>query len=183
MDTISKYEKILCYKANVKEGIHDAVEVINKLKEHYYVRKEIAEKNIGLKQIVCYCILRHGSNIYGYYRDASEDRLRGNFSIGWGGHVNELDSDNSFEDILYISLSNCITRELREEIGFVPENISLKKVLYSTKSEVDKMHLGFIFVSELTDKEEVKIKEISNLYVGQSPIESWSKILIQKKQL
>ena len=61
-----------------------------------YIPRPAAESDPGFKQLIPYVVLRHGDHVYHYLRGqgAGEKRLRALRSIGVGGHINPVDSEN-----------------------------------------------------------------------------------------
>ena len=59
--------------------------------------REAVEKNQDLKQIIPYVIIQTKDlkNIAVYKRKGSEERLHDLWSIGIGGHINPIDSNNN----------------------------------------------------------------------------------------
>ena len=98
-----------------------------------------AEDAPEFKQVIPYVILEHEptGRIYMTTRIGGDGRLKGQHSIGLGGH---MDEDESILDTLF--------RELEEEVGLHREDIAditLCGFLSSTLTEVDSVHLGLIY--------------------------------------
>lgn len=115
--------------------------VINTLGKHLTPKlRWEAEEDPTFKQIIPYVILRHTATgqLYATTRLGGDSRLRGQISLGLGGHMDEGEG-----------FINCLLRELNEEIGLVDsdiDSIQLYGYLNSDASEVDRVHLGIVYV-------------------------------------
>jgi len=142
------------------------------------VDRDLVEKDSSIKQLIPYIVLIDpDNNIVSYKRKGSEDRLLGKFSVGFGGHWKENET-----------FIECLTRELKEEIGLTINNIDelyLLDLIYTEESEVDKVHVGVLILGilppadtlNLTVSEEIahiNIENINNLNV--LTLENWSLI-------
>jgi predicted NUDIX family phosphoesterase len=133
-----------------------------------FIDRELAERQPDLKQIIPYIILqtKDRKRTAVYNRQGSEKRLHDLWSIGIGGHINPIDSVNSymagsnrkqsvqnqsFREILMAGMH----RELNEELlkknkADSPQFIG---VINEDLTEVGKVHLGAVF-GILTDSPE-----------------------------
>ncbi len=118
-----------------------------------------AETDTSLKQPIAYCVIANSKQktIFAYQRSESrehynEDRLRGKWSIGIGGHIDRQDSfagDNP--------LVTSMLREIKEEVKI---NGSIKSVtplgyINDDSDEVGKVHFGVLFLVD-TDATEIE---------------------------
>lgn len=115
-----------------------------------------AETDLTFKQVIPYVIVEHRptGHIYMTTRIGGDDRLKGQHSIGLGGH---MDEDERILDTLY--------RELEEEVGLHRDDIadiSLCGFLSSTMTEVDSVHLGLIY-HITTNREDISCLEKDKL--------------------
>ena len=98
-----------------------------------------AELNPAFKQIIPYIILANADGrIFTTLRLGGDERLRGQHSIGLGGH---MDGGEDIPTALY--------RELKEEVGLTEADIESAKLcgyVYSGKTEVDSVHVGVIYL-------------------------------------
>ena len=64
-----------------------------------YMPRDLAEQDPSYKQLIPYCIFRHGDDIFCYTRGTAqgEARLHAKRSIGVGGHISTVDRDSSAE--------------------------------------------------------------------------------------
>ena len=114
-----------------------------------------AELNPAFKQIIPYIILANADGrIFTTLRLGGDERLRGQHSIGLGGH---MDGGEDIPTALY--------RELKEEVGLTEVDIESAKLcgyVYSGKTEVDSVHVGVIYLltisrSDVTCQERDKL--------------------------
>lgn len=139
------------------------------------------ENDPTYRQLIVYAILEDDAhNIYTTHRLAGDARLTGKYSIGTGGHIAP---EESFTEALF--------RELGEEVGLTADNITaLNKVgfIYDDSSDVNRVHLGIIYIVNVADPKLIQVKEIeklagewlsqgelARLYFSDS-LESWSDI-------
>lgn len=129
----------------------------------YFIPRVDCEDSLNFLQLLPYVVLMtHDGRIVGYNRASKgngEARLAGNFSIGFGGHVEILDTSYAFiTDWLY----SAITRELDEEIylkgtrgvsqcTIPPEAFprEFQGIVCSDDSPVDSVHLGLVYIVRL----------------------------------
>ena len=167
--------------------------------------REECETNFEKLQIIPYITLRDvGSNkIFAYRRGngSTESRLKGLYSVGLGGHVEQTPSEG--QTIVDVLIED-IFRELEEEVGLVRTNNLKKylqrafeqddyKLIYSTDREVDKVHLGLWIVLPI-DARLISSKELdiisrstwmykSELHLltrsGAESLETWSAAILQ----
>lgn len=114
-----------------------------------------ADLNPAFKQIIPYIILANADGrIFTTLRLGGDERLRGQHSIGLGGH---MDGGEDIPTALY--------RELKEEVGLTEADIESAKLcgyVYSGKTEVDSVHVGVIYLltisrSDVTCQERDKL--------------------------
>lgn len=133
------------------------------------------ENDPSFKQLVVYAVLvDNDHNIFTTHRLAGDSRLTGKYSVGTGGHVAP---EESFTEALF--------RELNEEVGLSPDNItSLNKAgfIYDSSSDVNSVHLGVIYIVNVTDPKFVEIKETEKL-AGQWLNRGQLAMLLHSKQL
>jgi predicted NUDIX family phosphoesterase len=151
-----------------------------------YLSRPEAEEDPSYKQLIPYCVFRHGDSLFHYTRGSQqgEGRLHAKRSIGVGGHISTLDRDISDEPYLA-----GMERELQEEVsietGFSTQLIGM---INDDETEVGKVHLGVVHVFEL-DEPKVQPMEESMIDTGFTPIadlardldrfETWSQICLK----
>lgn len=128
--------------------------------------RPVLEDDTSFIQFIPYVLVRQGSRLLAYVREASgsEDRLHGKFSVGVGGHIDlpdvVVDKTPIMEkgkevpanriDVLR-TLSRAAVREISEEIRMdVPEDaIAWTHLIHVTTTEVDAVHLGVVAIIDI----------------------------------
>jgi predicted NUDIX family phosphoesterase len=154
------------------------------------LERDKAEEDPSFKQLVAYNVVRSDGRYLAYLRGKGqgEARLRGNRSIGVGGHINSGDQATLFLDD---HLKAAAFRELFEEVR-VPKGLDLRFVglLNDDSNEVGSVHLGLVYLAELppsTDAAKLKrqrsvaqlsFAEATELRRDREQFETWSRIMI-----
>ncbi len=117
---------------------------------HFFMDRASAEDDPGHKQLIPYCIFRHGDRILHYTRGKSggESRLHAKISIGVGGHVNPVDTGGG--RIGPEAYHAAVAREIEEELelpgGYESRIIGL---LNDDSNPVGQVHLGIVHLVDL----------------------------------
>ena len=157
------------------------------IRERYkFMARAAVENDPNFQQIIPYVVFRHDGRylLTHRLRASSEKRLRKQYSLGVGGHINPGDLDAG-DPIL-----DGLKREWREEVvydgRFEAELIGL---LNDDSSPVSKVHLGVVFLVDgdtpnitirETDKlagELLALEEMRIYYLG---MESWSQMVYDR---
>ena len=114
-----------------------------------WIERPLAENDPSFKQIIPYVITREqgGERLLCYPRHGTEKRLHGLYSCGIGGHIDEEDKRETFEETVKV----CTLRELSEELrNFSPElvDLSYKGIIYEAANEVGAVHLGIVYLAQ-----------------------------------
>ena len=151
---------------------------------HKFIERDVAETDDNYKQIVSYCLISTGDDIFITQRTTkqTEKRLHNRYSFGIGGHISFIDTKNS--NIIITGM----LRELFEEIDIqCPYTYDFLGIINDNSSEVNAVHTGVCFLVKLDNKLcSVKEKEkMHGFWINKSEIEQymdglegWSKILI-----
>ena len=151
------------------------------------IEREKAEKNANYKQLIPYCVLRHGNKFFAYLRGGSEEKLHGKYSIGIGGHITDEDlraSPDPWKGFLF-----GMWREWHEEIEVHPNHKHrVIGVINENKSPAGKHHLGIVFLFDLTDRHvvprnnETAVNSWEDLDVLASVdvLEGWADIVVEQ---
>jgi len=118
-----------------------------------------AECDPSFKQVIPYVLVEHKPTrrFFMTTRIGGEERLKGQASIGLGGH---LDDGEDVVDALF--------RELEEEIGLAKDQMTeiiLCGYINSDLNEVDSVHLGVVYHA-YTDREDISCLESDKLVGG-----------------
>lgn len=161
------------------------------LDNHSFRDRDEAEKNYDFKQVIPYIVVYHAEpgvlNSQQYLlsqrtNKQQENRLHGLYSIGQGGHVNELDVKNEHP------ITACLLREVREEFHIGEIKLCQPCGLINDDSnDVGKVHLGLVYrvkVGSLDLEVAEKGKHIArwasmeDLNSVYQAMENWSKIVM-----
>lgn len=126
-----------------------------------YIPRIDCESDESYRQLLPYMVIRTLDNKFLAYNRQSktssdgEQRLAGKCSIGLGGHIELVDVHSTPSHTLF----NACTRELKEEIYItcktsgaelaLSTNFSFIGVIKSCETQVDRVHLGLIYVLDL----------------------------------
>jgi predicted NUDIX family phosphoesterase len=171
----------------VSDGLERHQEVIRK--QHFFMSRAEVEDNPNFQQIIPYVVFRHGDRYFLTHRlrASSERRLRKQYSLGVGGHINpgDLSGGDPIQDGL--------KREWEEEVIYAGSfEAHLIGLLNDESSPVSKVHLGVVFLVD-GDRPEIAIRETDKLagelltlhdmriyYLG---MESWSQMVYDRLTL
>lgn len=151
---------------------------------HEFIERGIAETDCNYKQIVSYCLISSGDDLFITQRTIkqTEKRLHNRYSFGVGGHINFTDTKNS--NVVVTGM----LRELFEEVDIQCAYIyDFLGIINDNSSEVNSVHTGVCFLVKL-DNKMCSVKETEKMrgfWINKSEIsqymdelEGWSKILI-----
>lgn len=163
---------------------HSLVSHIQTIAE--YKRRGDVENDPEYKQIIPYLVLwdcaplANNARIFVTHRVANGDeRLRGKYSIGTGGHIREPEL-----------IEQGMSRELKEEVGIRLQDVTwfLEGILLSDATEVDRVHMGLVYsvysinglpkdlkcLEDELEGEWMTLDEIGKIYDN---LESWSQLV------
>ena len=189
-------EKVLAIKSNEKGMIqrNGSNLPILDCDKFFFIEKKIADTLVDYKQLIPYVVIidKETDKVMWYNRKGGEKRLHNLVSIGVGGHVNINDSPSILTDdinrFVQEMILNALKREVEEEVGiyeFSLKDLTFKGIIDLNDTEVDKMHLGFLFTL-YTDKKIESTEEIEKAYfdtpknISQMNLETWSVEAIKK---
>lgn len=188
-------EEVLCVKREdifpdgawhgfVSDGLERHQAVIRE--HHFFMARAAVEDDPSYQQIIPYVVFRHGDLYFLTHRlrASSEKRLRKQYSLGVGGHINrgDLEGGDPIQDGL--------KREWKEEVVYHGHfDARLLGLLNDDSSPVSKVHLGVVFLVD-GDSPDIAIRETDKLagelltldqmriyYLG---MESWSQMVYDK---
>ncbi|REJ82071.1 MAG: phosphoesterase [Planctomycetota bacterium] len=150
----------------------------------YRPRNEV-EEDPSFKQLIPYCIFRHGEEVFHYRRGdgQGEGRLHSKRSIGVGGHISSVDADRA--GTVY---EEGMQREIREEV-YVESGVTQNCIglINDDETDVGRVHLGIVHVFDL-EAPKVRPREESITQTGFShpsrliddreAFETWSQICL-----
>lgn len=153
----------------------------------FFVERRHAEEDATLKQVIPYCVLARGPEVFLTRRTSAggDARLFGKRSIGIGGHVNPVDG----ADVLALALR----REIEEEVAVEgPWDARAVGVLNDDSTDVGSVHVGLVHVVRVAG--EVTVRETDRLTGGfvaaeelrrlcreeRGSFETWSALLVDR---
>ena len=157
------------------------------IREHHFFKPRSAvEDDPSFQQIIPYVVFRHGDHYFLTHRlrASSEKRLRKQYSLGVGGHINPGDL------LAGDPILDGLKREWQEEVIYDGRfEARLIGLLNDDSSPVSKVHLGVVFVVD-GDSPNISIRETDKLagelltldemriyYLG---MESWSQMVYDR---
>jgi predicted NUDIX family phosphoesterase len=157
------------------------------IRERYVFKPRAdVEEDPGYQQIIPYVVFRHGNRYFLTHRlrASSERRLRKQYSLGIGGHINPSDLRSGDP------IADGLKREWEEEVAYDGQfDAQLLGLLNDESAPVSKVHLGVVFLVDgdtpnITIRETKKLggelltlDEMRRLYLQ---MESWSQIVYDR---
>ncbi len=148
----SLLEEIGMFQGLKGEGVDQALEKLLDPANHFFIDRAEAEDDPTHKQLIPYCIFKHGDRLLHYTRGKSggENRLHAKISVGVGGHINPVDTGGGKTGrAAYFA---AVEREIEEELdlpgGYEQRIIAL---LNDDTNPVGEVHLGVVHLIELPD--------------------------------
>lgn len=117
--------------------------------DFYFMNRSTAERHSAVRQVIPYIIVMSAACVLGYRRSllGTEERLIGELSIGWGGHIEAVDRGaGERQPSMYDLISNCAVREIREELSLEPPLVRTQLGLIIDDSPVGRFHVGWLEV-------------------------------------
>ena len=188
-------EQVLCVKREdifpdgawhgfVTDGLDRLQAVIRE--RHFFMPRADVEEDPSYQQIIPYVVFHHGDLYFLTHRlrASAERRLRKQYSLGIGGHINPADLQGGDP------IQDGLRREWAEEVIYDGQfDAKLLGLLNDDSSPVSKVHLGVVFVLE-GDRPDISIRETDKLagelltlnemriyYLG---MESWSQMVYDR---
>jgi len=156
-----------------------------------------AEKKHDLKQLVTYTAVKAGTLYLTYQRTKKswEERLRGKYSIGIGGHVNVVDRTQlplipSHEKTLSFMLQSA-RREINEEIDINAGILDEPRLICFINDDSDQVgwkHFGVVWLLRIAEPRvsprregvgKLTFRDLSWLRAHKYYFEKWSRLLIE----
>jgi predicted NUDIX family phosphoesterase len=168
----------------ITEGLDRYQSVIRE--KHFFMPRPAVEDDSSYQQIIPYVVFHHGDRYFLTHRlrASAERRLRRQYSLGVGGHINPGDLGGGDPIV------DGMRREWEEEVIYEGRfNARLLGLLNDESAPVSKVHLGVVFDIE-GDTPNISIRETAKLagelltladmriyYLG---MESWSQIVYDR---
>lgn len=192
--SISMNERVLAVprpaiEAFLQQGFFEAkgADLMGRLGElSVFLDRKLAEEDPSHKQIIPYIVVAHNGQYLLYRRSKKqgESRLHNKFSLGFGGHINDIDGNDHTDTNLILA---AMVRELNEEV-FLPSirQLSIVGFINDDSNAVGKVHLGVAFVVEATNDHfvvnepemiEARWCDANAIEEALPNLESWSQLL------
>jgi predicted NUDIX family phosphoesterase len=134
----------------------DSIDLDSLTNRLFFAERDYMEVNSHYKQIIPYLMLQRGSGdqarVLCYQRRTkhTEKRLGGLWSVGFGGHIEPLDRDDSQVKTNGMVMATAL-REMEEETGLNPgaDALSLIGFINSDSEDVSSVHFGVVFKVDL----------------------------------
>ncbi|SRR5712691_2812489 len=153
---------------------------------HFFKARADVENDPSFQQIIPYVVFRHADRylLTHRLRASSEKRLRKQYSLGVGGHINPGDLEGG-DPIL-----DGLKREWAEEVIYDGRfETELLGLLNEESSPVSKVHLGVVFLVE-GDSPDIRIREtdklagdlltLDEMRIHFLEMESWSQLVYER---
>jgi predicted NUDIX family phosphoesterase len=153
---------------------------------HFFKPRSEVEEDPNFQQIIPYVVFKHGNRylLTHRLRASSEKRLRKQYSLGVGGHINPRDL-SAGDPIL-----DGLKREWAEEVIYHGRfDARLLGLLNEESSPVSKVHLGVVFLVE-GDSPDIEIREtkklagdlltLDEMRIYFLDMESWSQLVYER---
>ena len=153
---------------------------------HFFKPRSEVENDPSFQQIIPYVVFRHGDHHFLTHRlrASSEKRLRKQYSLGVGGHINPGDLEGG-DPIL-----DGLRREWSEEVIYEGRfEARMLGLLNEDSSPVSKVHLGVVFLVD-GDTPDIRIREtdklagelmtLEEMRMYYLAMESWSQIVYDR---
>ena len=154
MSTVYPKEQVLVIPANLAESLCNyqsfapAGLSVEKtiLGSYTFLEREIAEQSFDFKQVIPYVVVTNTDNTRWLLSQRTsqqqETRLHNKFSIGQGGHINNLDFGGGQSPIV-----NGMMREINEEFSLedIRECVPFG-LINDNSNEVGRVHFGLVYM-------------------------------------
>lgn len=164
-------EEIGMFHGILTEGVSPAMDRLLDPANHFFMDRAAAEEDPSHKQLIPYCVFRHGDRVLHYTRGKSggESRLHAKISVGVGGHVNPVDTgEGRMGPQAYHA---AVAREIAEELelggGYKETIVAL---INDDSNPVGEVHLGIVHLIDL-ENDQVSSREDALCELGFSSLE------------
>jgi predicted NUDIX family phosphoesterase len=145
------------------EAPADVARWVERIRERgFFVERRAAERDSSMKQIIPYCLVTTGDDLFVLHRFGTqgEKRLHDKLSIGVGGHINPVDTGDA--DVLDAGTQRELLEELRFETGWRREVIG---IINDESTSVGSVHFGIVHRVR-ADSREVAVRETDQMGGG-----------------
>ena len=188
-------EQVLCVKREdiFPDGawhgfVSDKLDQYQKVirEHHFFMARADVEDDPSYQQIIPYVVFRHGDQYFLTHRlrASSEKRLRKQYSLGVGGHINPADLEGGDP------IQDGLKREWEEEVSYDGSfEAKLIGLLNDESAPVSKVHLGVVFLVDgdtpniairETDKLAGELLTLDEMRMYYLEMESWSQMVFDR---
>ncbi len=152
----------------------------------FFIRREKAENDESMRQVIPYIVMQTADDLYLVVRrlnTQTESRLHGMYSIGIGGHVNDMDDGET----PWMKFLSGMEREMNEEV-LIEKTIGWTEymgVIKERSTPVNSVHLGVVFQIKAdikgireADKFTWDFSNIEEMLNKRDMMESWSQLVL-----
>lgn len=165
------FEQLGVFEGLRTDDVDVAVRHLLDPSNHFFMDRAEAEEDPSFKQLIPYCVFRHGERILHYTRGKSggESRLHAKISVGVGGHINPVDADSgrTGPEVYHAAVARELEEELELPSGQTQRIIGL---LNDDSNPVGSVHLGIVHLIDL-ESDAVSSREDALANLGFSPLE------------
>lgn len=163
---------------------------------HTFKRRGDMETNADFKQLIPYVMIRRNKEYLTYRRlsGGGEERLFGTRSLGFGGHMNEIRSEEGKSVRFKEKILGNLWRELEEELKFTFKEsdctLEFVGVINDDEDAAGLYHIGLAAVLDIPSNAEIDVREdeaheiefmsVSELSDHLGEFESWSQFLVHQ---
>lgn len=144
-------------------------------KNYQFKKRSFVEYNPDWQQVIPYILFNFEDKyfLYRYLKGASERRLKNDYLLGIGGHINPIDLKRG-EDVLEAGAM----REWEEEVEYKGNLIEKKLIgiLNDDSRQVEAVHLGLVYLFR-GDSPEILVREKETLKGKLVPLKDLEKYL------
>lgn len=164
------FEQLGVFEGLRTDDVDVAVRHLLDPSNHFFMDRAEAEEDPSFKQLIPYCVFRHGDRILHYTRGKAggESRLHAKISVGVGGHINPVDADSgrTGPEVYHAA----VARELEEELE-LPSGQSQRIIglLNDDSNPVGSVHLGIVHLIDL-ESDAVSSREDALANLGFLPL-------------
>jgi predicted NUDIX family phosphoesterase len=171
----------------IKMSEHTFYDHLDGVEPNWSARHEV-EGNPAYKQLIPYVVLQtfDGLHTACYRRNGNEKRLHALWSVGIGGHINELDCPTRRTGLAGI-IARGLARELREEFKVLPPNVhpTFHGIINEEQTPVGHVHLGLVYRILVSDRDEFRPGHELEAFMWMDeeeiftrPLELWSRLAL-----
>jgi predicted NUDIX family phosphoesterase len=183
-------EDLAKFQGIITAGVDEVVSVLLCEDNHFFMDRGAAEEDPSHKQLIPYCIFKHGDRVLHYTRGKAggENRLHAKISVGVGGHINPVDMGEGRKGAA--AYYAAVQREIDEELDIKGDyEMRVIGLLNDDSNPVGQVHLGVVHLVELESDEvfsrEDALTDLSWATLGElksdlfERLETWSQLCVE----